>query len=357
MRTVRVELGPRAYAISIGAGTRRLLEAWSQSPRGRQIVVLADQAVADLHLSRLSESLPKSALALTFPSGETSKSLCVAEPLFERLAQARIERGAAIVAFGGGVAGDLAGFIAGTWLRGISFVQVPTSLLAAVDASVGGKTGVNLAAGKNLVGVFHQPEAVLIDTDFFGTLPEREYRAGLAESVKHAVIRDPEFLAVHRDQAEAILGRKAEVLTELIARNCAIKADVVSRDERETDLRAILNHGHTIGHAVEHLLAYELRHGECVALGMRVENEIARRRGWLSAADATEIARALTGLGLPERLPRPLDEQAILAACRLDKKVRHGAVHFVLLAGLGTPRRAADVTDDEILTALTVVAP
>lgn len=299
---------------------------------------------------------------LMFPSGETSKSLRQVERLCDELARLRVERDGLLLAFGGGVAGDLGGFVAAAWLRGIAFIQVPTTLLSAVDASVGGKTGVNLRAGKNLVGAFHQPRAVVIDTRFLATLPRRDFAAGLAESVKHAAIREPAFLDWHEVHANALAGfpegtssATADILAELIGRNCAIKAAIVGCDEREAGLRAILNYGHTIGHALEHLLEYELRHGESVALGMRVENEIARRRGWLSATDAERMAVLLDRLGLPPRLPRALDPGSVWAACQVDKKARDGRVNFVLLRALGQPERVADVTEAEVAAALPAV--
>ncbi|MEW6250756.1 MAG: 3-dehydroquinate synthase [Planctomycetota bacterium] len=346
--TVHVELGPRSYPVVIGSGARtRLRDVASHQP-----AVIADETVAGLHLSALLEDLPHGSLVLTFPAGEASKTLATATRLYEDLARARVERTATIVAFGGGVAGDLAGFVAATWLRGVPYVQVPTTLLAAVDASVGGKTGVNLPAGKNLVGAFHQPRAVIIDTDFLQTLPQRECVAGLAESVKHACVRDTPFFEWQAAHAESIVQRDPDALAELIARNCAIKAEIVARDEREADLRAILNYGHTIGHALEHVLEYELRHGECVALGIRVENEMARRRGLLPREHAEQIAEVLSRFGLPPKLPREVDPEQVLAACRTDKKVHSRAIHFVLLEGLGRPVRVTNVADSEIVAAL-----
>lgn len=322
-----------------------------------QIVVIADETVAGLHLSRLRSHLPANSLVLTFPPGETSKSLAQVERLYGHLAQARIERGSVIVTLGGGVASDLGGFVAATWLRGVQFVPIPTTLLAAIDASVGGKTGVNLSAGKNLVGAFHQPRAVIVDTDFLQTLPDREVTAGLAESVKHAAVRDVAFLEWHEQHAEALLARDADTTAELVARNCEIKAGIVGLDEREAGLRAILNYGHTIGHALEHLLGYELRHGECVALGMLVENELACMRGLLPRAAAERIRGLLQRLGLPPRLPQAVDGVQVVAACRLDKKVRSGAINFVLLRDLGQPVRVADVSDAEIVAALGTIQP
>jgi 3-dehydroquinate synthase len=322
-----------------------------------QFAVIADQHVADLHLRTLLGALPAGVRAFTFPPGETSKSLPATMGLYDQLAAGRFERSGVIIAFGGGVAGDLAGFIAATWQRGVRFVQVPTTLLAAVDASVGGKTGVNLSAGKNLVGAFHQPIAVIIDTDFLTTLPDRDFRAGLAETVKQAAIRDPGFLVWHEAHAELLAARHPETIETLISRNCALKAEIVALDERESGLRAILNYGHTIGHALEHLLEYELRHGECVALGMLVENEIAARRGELSRVEADRIRALLSRLGLPLQLPRPVAATEVTAACRTDKKVRDQAINFVLLHAIGQPWQTADVTDAEIAAAMAVVQP
>jgi 3-dehydroquinate synthase len=358
MRIVNVQLPERAYSITIGVGTRhQLADSVAQLGEVLRVAIIADQRVADLHLDRLVEALRTEPIVLRFPSGEASKSLRWAERLYAELAEARLARRDLIVTLGGGVAGDLGGFVAATWLRGVRFVQVPTTLLAAIDASVGGKTGVNHAAGKNLIGAFHQPVAVLVDTDLLATLPRREYVAGLAESVKHAAIRDAALLEWHEQHADAIAAREPAVQEELIARSCEIKAEVVMRDERENDLRMILNHGHTIGHAIEHLLHYELRHGECVALGMIAENQLAQMRGMLAGETAKRIATLIQRLDLPTRLPRPLAPEAVTQACGLDKKVRAGAVHFVLLKGLGRPECVADVSDNEIAAALRTVQP
>ncbi len=359
MHRISVELGQRTYPILIGPGARAAFQEgniWRGRPPA-QVVVIADASVAKLHGNRLGESLPPDTVVLTFPAGEGSKTIATAERLFAALAAARIERSAVVVGFGGGVAGDLAGFVAATWLRGVRLVQVPTSLLAAIDASVGGKTGVNLPAGKNLVGAFHQPQAVVIDTDFLQTLPQREFVSGLAESVKHAAIRDPGFLGWHEQHTGDILSRDEATLGELIARNCAIKAEVVARDEREVGLRANLNYGHTVGHALEHVLNFELRHGECIALGILVENELARARALLTAEEAGRVGSLLMRLGLPPRLPRRIEPADVLAACRIDKKVHGGKVHFILLQGIGHPVRVTDVTADQIAAALELIQP
>ncbi len=358
MKTIHVELGERTYPIIIGPYARAVIQKCDCFPDAPgQVVVIADENVARLHGERLLEHLPREAVIWTFPAGEGSKSPVVVERFHEQLAAQRIERGGLIITLGGGVAGDLGGYVAATWLRGIRFVQVPTSTLAAVDASVGGKTGVNLRAGKNLVGAFHQPGAVIIDTEFLATLPAREFAAGLAESVKQAAIRSVDFFEWHERNADRLHAREGGVVAELIARNCGLKAEIVARDERETGVRAILNYGHTIGHAVEHLLEYELRHGECVALGMLAENEIAVRRGLLGAGVAKRVRGLIEKLGLPTRLPRALAVDAVVAACRVDKKARGGAVRYVLLKTLGETELVADVRDGEVGAGLGVIQP
>lgn len=354
MTLIPAAIGPARYDILIESGARRRLpDLLGTNARG---VVVTDQAVARLHLPAVLEILPGGTPVICFPPGERSKSLSQLGAIYDQLAAARVERGDVIIALGGGVVGDLAGFAAATWLRGVRFVQMPTTTEAAIDASVGGKTGINIAAGKNLVGAFHQPIGVIIDTDFLDTLAPRDFVAGLAESVKHAAIQDADFLTFQEEHAEEITQRERETLGRLLARNVEIKVQVVAADEREAHQRAMLNHGHTIGHAIEHLMGYELRHGECVALGMIAENALATARGMLSQPDAERIRRLLQRLGLPSKLPRALGTTAILEACRLDKKNRGGAIHFMLLRGVGAVQRVTDVTEGEIAAALATIA-
>ena len=358
MTTVTLDIIGRSYTVQIGAGALDYVRQWLEhQPRSPQVAVITDATVAQHHMDKLVNVLSREPAVLVVEPGERSKSLETAAMLFDRLADAKIARDDVIVAFGGGVVGDLGGFVAATWLRGVRCVQVPTTLLAAVDASVGGKTGLNHVQGKNLIGVFQQPAAVVIDPDLLSTLPARDYSAGLAESVKHAAIRDPALLAWQEDQHAEILARDATTLERLIARNCEIKAEIVARDEREAGLRAILNYGHTLGHAIEHVLGYELRHGECVALGIVAENELARARGELPRDVAERIGTLLETFALPVRLPRAVDADGILAACRMDKKTRSEAVNFILLRDVGDPCRVADVSDAEIVSALAAVAP
>lgn len=356
MRIVTVQLGGKSYSIVIGQNARAELNAeLRRLVDDRRVIVIADQSVADLHLDRLRAAVDNELLVLTLPTGETSKSLDQASRFYDEFSARRVERGDVVLTFGGGVAGDLGGFVAGTWLRGLRFVQIPTTLEAAIDASVGGKTAVNHASGKNLIGVFHQPSAIFVDTDFLETLPQREFSAGLAESVKHALISDPSFLDWQIANAAAILQHDPDALVELIARNCEIKARVVAEDEREANLRMILNFGHTVGHAIEHLAEYELRHGEAIALGMLVSAELSRRLLGLETDTLRRMRDLIELYGLPLRLQHPLSDTAILETCRMDKKARGGAVRFVLLRALGEPVVVDSIEDDELRGALAVI--
>lgn len=353
MRSLVVRLPGNFYPILVGSGARRELPRVISELRPSQIAVVTDATVHGLHRVAIeSELAALPSRWVVLPAGEASKSLAVLERIYDELAATRLERDGLILALGGGVVGDVAGFAAATWLRGVRFVQLPTTLEAAVDASVGGKTGINHPLGKNLIGAFHQPSAVVIDVDFLATLPQRDAIAGLGECVKHAALKGDDEIAWLEGNAAGVIGREPAALTELIARNCRIKAEVVAADERERDRRAILNYGHTLGHALEHVMGYELRHGECVALGILAENQIAVTRGLLPPALAGRIEALIDRLGLPTRLPRPLDRDAVLAACRLDKKNRGGAVTLMLLHGAGRCERAADVRDEEIVAAV-----
>lgn len=359
MRRITVRtVSDGSYTVTVGDGLAGAIRTFVQEMNEvRRVAVITDSRVAELHLAALRAAVPLPLVEIVFAAGEGSKTLQTYAQVLDGLAEGRIERSDLIVTFGGGVAGDLGGFAAATWLRGVRYVQVPTTVEAAVDASVGGKTGVNHPSGKNLIGAFHQPSAVFIDVAYLRTLALRDYVAGLAESVKHAVVRDPSFLTWQDEHAVAIEERDAETVEELIARNVAIKAGVVEADEREARLRMILNHGHTIGHAIEHAAQYSLRHGECVALGMIVENEIAVRRGLLPAASAERIRGVLSRLGLPCRLPTALSGDAIVDATGRDKKRRGGHDTFVLLREIGEPVWASDVTREDVLAAVEVVAP
>ena len=283
-------------------------------------------------------------------AGEHHKRLAAVERLAQQLAMAGADRSSVLIAFGGGVLGDITGFLAAIYMRGIAFIQVPTTLLAQVDSSVGGKTGVNLAAGKNLIGSFHHPRLVLADTAVLHTLPPTELRAGLFESLKAGLICDGSLFSYMEQHTEALLRRDTEVLTRVIADSVRIKAHVVEQDERETGLRMILNFGHTVGHAIEALTHYRgLLHGEAVGWGMRVAIEASRHRG-LPNADADRCLAAIEALELPP-LPR-LSARRLLNAAASDKKHIAGIRHFVLLDRIGHARVVNDLTDEELLQAI-----
>jgi 3-dehydroquinate synthase len=362
---VPVTLLDAPYVVRIGSGMlNRLGEHVLSRVSCRRICIISDSNVSPLHAGVAQEAARAAGLeaeCVTIPAGESSKSLSQAEQVFARLAEIGVDRSAPIIALGGGVVGDLSGFVAATWLRGVPFIQCPTTMEAAIDASVGGKTAVNLPAGKNLIGAFHQPVLVLIDIDTLKTLPPRELRAGLAESVKHALISKDDFLAWHESHSADILAARREILAELIRRNVEIKARVVVADERETGGadgigRMALNLGHTIGHALEHLSGFAWRHGECVALGLLAALEIGRRRSLTHADLFGRVGRLLTDLHLPTQLPHPVDVSALWSIILRDKKASAGRPTFVLVSSPGTLRLATDVTPAEVAAALSTLA-
>jgi 3-dehydroquinate synthase len=313
--------------------------------------VITDGNVAHLHAMPVLESLRTAGYEphlFEVPAGESSKSLSVAEGLVDRMLAAGLDRGSFILALGGGVVGDLAGFVAAIYQRGIPFVQIPTTIVAQVDSSIGGKTGVNARAGKNLIGTFHQPRLVLADTSTLATLPEREYCEGFAEVIKHAVIRDAAML----DELDPAAAR--ESLGPLIARNIAIKAGIVARDEEErSGLRALLNFGHTVAHAIENAAGYgALLHGEAVSIGMAAALEISQRKYGLSAPESDRVLRKLHAYGLPVTLPPDLDTPALLSAMRHDKKFTGGQIRYVVAPRLGEAFLAEDVTEVDIRAAI-----
>jgi 3-dehydroquinate synthase len=341
VRTVNVPLGQRRYAIKIGDRLLgRLGRECARLKLNPRCAIITDTNVGREYAKPAYNSLVREgfvpALVIVSP-GEAVKTLKSAQFCHDQLAAHRLERQSFIVALGGGVVGDLAGFVAATYLRGIQFVQVPTTLLAQVDSSVGGKVGVNLKAGKNLVGAFHQPRLVLCDLATLATLPPREYRAGLAEVIKYGIIYDETlFNRLERDMPR-LLRRDTRTLGEVIARCCEIKAEVVGQDETESGLRAILNFGHTIGHAIEATSGYgKYLHGEAIAIGQSMAARLSSRLTGLPERDAIRVQNMFAGIGLPNRirLTEP-QRQRLFAAMRLDKKVRDGVVKFVLARRIG----------------------
>ncbi|MEP7043579.1 MAG: 3-dehydroquinate synthase [Dokdonella sp.] len=356
--TVDVALGARSYPIWIGAGLLADAARWRSAIRGRHVLVVTNETIAPLYLARVQAGLEGFAhAALVLPDGEAYKTLANTAAVFEALAALGASRDATLLALGGGVIGDLAGFAAACWMRGIAFVQVPTTLLAMVDSSVGGKTGVNLAAGKNLVGAFHQPRAVVIDSDTLATLPAREYRAGLAEVVKYGAIGDVAFFAWLEAHVDALNARDETALIEAIAVSCRHKAGVVARDEHEHGERALLNFGHTFAHVLETETGYgNLLHGEAVAIGMVLAAQLSSDLGRAPGADAARLAALLRALGLPVTPPR-CDPQRLLALMRLDKKNISGRLRLILWRGIGAAEVAPDVDEQAILALLGATYP
>ncbi len=344
MQPVNVPLGARSYAIHIGKGhLARVGRECRKLALGRRCAVISDRNVAPIYSPAVLQSLRAAGFEphlIVVPAGETAKCLKNVQACYDQLAAHRLERQSFIVALGGGVVGDLAGFVAATYLRGVAFVQVPTTLLAQVDSSVGGKVGVNLPAGKNLVGAFHQPRLVLCDLNTFRTLPEREFRAGLAEVIKYGIIYDAPFFArLERDLAK-LLRRETRCLGEVVARCCEIKAGVVGQDETESGQRAILNFGHTVGHALEAISRYgQYLHGEAIAIGQVAAARLSAAQLGLPAADVERIRRLFHQCGLPTSVRlTPAQRTKLLAAMRLDKKVSAGEIKFVLAERLGKVR-------------------
>lgn len=361
-RLVHVPLGERAYDILIGPGViGRAGGEITSRLKGRRAAIVTDEHVAPLYLEALMDSLQTDgveAVSLTLPAGEKTKSLEHLSTVCDMVLAARIERNDAVIALGGGVIGDLAGFAAGIVRRGVRFIQIPTSLLAQVDSSVGGKTGINTRHGKNLLGVFHQPDLVLADTAALDTLSEREFRAGYAEVAKYGLIDKPEFFAwLEKNWKQVFEGGPERI--EAIAVSCQAKSDVVVEDERETGRRALLNLGHTFGHALEAAVEYDgkrLVHGEGVAIGMTLAYQFSARMNLASPDDAERVVAHLKAVGLPTRIsdiPGELPPtEKLLDAIAQDKKVKSGKLTFILTHGIGQSFVANDVPPSEVLSFL-----
>ena len=349
MQTLQVDLGPFSYPITIGPGLltdRDLLDL--QIP-GRDLLIVTNTTVAKLYLAKLTGSFSQRRIAdCILPDGEQHKTLQTAGWVLDALIANKMNRDATVLALGGGVVGDIAGFAASCYQRGIGYVQMPTTLLAQVDSSVGGKTGVNHSGGKNLIGAFYQPQAVIADTDALNTLPDRELKSGLAEVIKHGAVWDPMLFTWLERRIPQLLARDPKALIYAISRSCEIKATIVARDEREHNLRAILNFGHTFGHAIEVATSYEkYLHGEAVALGMIIAADLSCRLGLIDAAVKDRLRDIVARTGLPTEAPR-LGAARAYELMQMDKKVLGGAVRLVLLEKLGR----AIVTDQYSKAAL-----
>jgi 3-dehydroquinate synthase len=358
MQTITVALGSapreRSYPIHIGGGILSQPELFLKRLPQKRVAVVSNTTVAPLYMETLRSALGSHGVVsvpIVLPDGEEYKNWQTLNLIYDALLAHRCERGTSIIALGGGVVGDLAGFAAATYLRGVPFFQVPTTLLAQVDSSVGGKTGVNHPLGKNMIGAFYQPRAVIADTATLDTLPDRELRAGIAEIIKYGLIRDPAFLEWLEENIGGILARDAGILAEAIGRSCINKAEIVEADEYEGGVRALLNLGHTFGHAIENAMGYGVwLHGEAVAAGTILAAELSQRMRLIDSADVERIRRLYVRAGLPCGAPN-LGAAEYLRLMGLDKKVEGGKMRFVLLESIGKATVRSDVSAN-MLTAI-----
>ena len=337
MHRLNVALGERSYPILIGSGLLRQKDILSAYLGDEGVLIVTNETVAPLYLNLMVATLGDRKIdRLILPDGEQYKHLDTLDLIFDALLEKRHNRGTTLIALGGGVIGDMTGFAAACYQRGVDFIQVPTTLLAQVDSSVGGKTAVNHRLGKNMIGAFNQPRAVLIDVDTLKTLPDREFKAGLAEVVKYGLIIDSAFFDWLEKNVERLLARDEEALLYAIESSCRLKAEVVSADERESGIRAILNLGHTFGHAIETFQSYSSwLHGEAIAAGMVMAAELSSAIGWLSEPDVSRVKRILAQIGLPIAPPENISAQQFLDLMAVDKKARRGTIGLVLLEAIG----------------------
>ena len=337
MRTLTVDLGDRSYPIFIGSGLIGDAALYEPYIHGRQVMIVSNETVAPLYLDRVESALTDYRLArVILPDGEQYKSLEILDRIYTGLLQNRFDRRCTLIALGGGVIGDMTGYAAASYQRGVNFIQVPTTLLSQVDSSVGGKTGVNHPLGKNMIGAFHQPQCVIADTSTLDTLPDRELSAGLAEVIKYGLINDPEFFDWLEQNMTALVARDPAALAFAIERSCADKAAVVAADERESGQRALLNLGHTFGHAIETGMGYgSWLHGEAVAAGMCMAAAMSGRLGWLSGKQVERIDRLVEAAGLPVHPPREIPAERFLELMAVDKKVMDGQLRLVLMRDIG----------------------
>jgi 3-dehydroquinate synthase len=354
---VDVNLGSRSYRIVVAAGSLATVGARLRELKvGSRTALVRDAAVARLYGKTVTSSLESagfSVVPIEVPEGEAAKTIAVAQHCWNELIAAGLDRTSTVVALGGGAVGDVAGFAAATYMRGVNFVQIPTTVLAQVDASVGGKTAIDHPLAKNMIGAFYQPRLVVVDPAVAQTLPERDFRSGLAEIAKHGVVLEAEYFAEVERDVTPLMARELGVLERIIGGSCRLKAAVVERDEREAELRHVLNYGHTIGHALEAATKYErFTHGEAVSLGMVAEARLARRLGVADAETVSRQEKLLEALGLPVRAGA-IDIEPVVGAMSRDKKAKDGRIPFVLAPRIGAFRLVYDVPMDEVRSVIT----
>lgn len=343
-KTLHVDLGERSYPIYIGAGLLQQASLLRDHIKGKQVLVVTNTTVAPLYLQQVMDSLQGlQAESLVLPDGESYKTLDTVNMIFDRLLELRHNRTTTLIALGGGVIGDMTGFAAASYQRGVDFIQIPTTMLSQVDSSVGGKTGVNHVRGKNMIGAFYQPQCVLIDTDSLSTLPVRELSAGVAEVIKYGLLGDAEFFAWQEQQIDPLMNLEQEQVVYAIHRSCEMKAEIVAADEREQGCRALLNLGHTFGHAIETEQGYgNWLHGEAVGAGMAMAADLSHRCGWLDAASIARIKSLLQRAQLPSWAPHDMTAEAFMAHMAVDKKVTDGQLRLVLMRAIGDAMVSSD---------------
>lgn len=351
MKKLTVNLGDNSYPIYIDSSLLSDTNLLSQHITGKQILIVSNETIAPLYIHKIKNQLSGFEIyEHIMPDGETFKTLSVMEGIISALLQKKYSRNCTLIALGGGVVGDITGFAAACYQRGVAFIQIPTTLLAQVDSSVGGKTAVNHRLGKNMIGAFHQPVAVVADTEVLDTLNDRELIAGLAEVIKYGLIRDKKFFNWLEKNIERLLARDKEALAYAIEVSCQNKADIVEQDEKESGVRALLNLGHTFGHAVETALQYKgWLHGEAVGLGMLMAAEFSRHMGWLDQNKVERIRSILVKTGLPIRLPESVTTDNMLNNMAVDKKARDGKIHFILLNDIGDAVITADYRQEDLI--------
>lgn len=351
MKTLQVALDERSYPIYIGRDLLTQKSLLTQHIHGKEVLVVTNETVAPLYLQAVLDLLQDHRVeSVVLPDGEQFKTLDILNQVFDQLLTAHFSRQVTLIALGGGVIGDMTGFAAACYQRGVAFIQIPTTLLSQVDSSVGGKTAVNHALGKNMIGAFYQPQCVIADTDTLNSLEDRQLSSGLAEVIKYGLINDPEFFAWLEQNMPALMAREPDVLAEAIERSCLDKANIVADDELEYGVRALLNLGHTFGHAIETGMGYgNWLHGEAIACGMVIAADFSYRLGWLSLADVERIKAILVAANLPITTPEGMTVEQFMALMSVDKKVQDGVIRLVLLQGIGK----AVISDDYSLDVLT----
>ena len=357
METISVKIEDRGYDVFVGSDIlRELPQIMEKTRRPSKAVVLTNRVIAERYGKPVVEILRKSGISteiIVLRAGETNKNMNTACRIYEQFAEMGLDRHSAVVAVGGGVVCDIAGFVAATYLRGLDLYQIPTTLLAQVDASIGGKNGVDLPQGKNLVGTFYQPKAVIVDVSVLRSLPVREIRGGLAEIVKHGVVYDEAYFKYVRSRASMLTGRNEDEMAKVVRRSIEIKAEIVSRDELDNGIRGILNFGHTIGHALEVVNDYKLlRHGEAISIGMITESMIAEKLGICPKGISREISNTLVGLRLPVQMPDSVSPQSIINAMEYDKKTIAGSIRMALPTVLGNARIVEGISREIVMEAI-----